>query len=177
MSVHDDAMRRLIESIDRPIIQNAIRSMYVEYQLAVLLGDAWTLVGTDWGGWDFEGPFGHRLEVKQAAARQSWPQTRPSKGVFDIAIRTGRYEGATWIDEAGRFAHLYVFAWHGLCNNSADQRDERQWTYFVVPTARLPAQKSISLTKLRHLVEPTDAQGLPGAVEAVVREMPGRNPF
>lgn len=39
----------------------AVRSMYLEDQVAVLLGHDWGLVGTDWGGWDFQSNVGvHR---------------------------------------------------------------------------------------------------------------------
>lgn len=62
--------------------------------IGVLLGDDWTYVGADWGGWDFESADYHRLEIKQSAAKQSWAQAGPSRGVFDIAPRSGRYEGA-----------------------------------------------------------------------------------
>ncbi len=54
MTVHDETMKLLLAGLDRPVIQNAVRSMYVEYQVAVLLGEEWQLVGTDWGGWDFQ---------------------------------------------------------------------------------------------------------------------------
>ena len=53
-TVHDETMKLLLAGLDRPVIQNAVRSMYVEYQVAVLLGEEWQLVGTDWGGWDFQ---------------------------------------------------------------------------------------------------------------------------
>ena len=171
MTVHDETMKLLLAGLDRPVIQNAVRSMYVEYQVAVLLGEEWQLVGTDWGGWDFQSRSGHRLELKQAAAKQSWAQTMPSKGVFDIASRTGHYEGATWIGGAGRFADVYVFAWHGGWDDSTDQRDETQWQYFVVPTLDLPIQRTISLSRLRRLIGPTTAASLSAAVAEVARSI------
>ncbi len=95
----------------------------------------------------------------------------PSKGVFDIASRTGHYEGATWIGGAGRFADVYVFAWHGGWDDSTDQRDETQWQYFVVPTLDLPIQRTISLSRLRRLIGPTTAASLSAAVAEVARSI------
>ena len=168
-------MKLLLAALDRPVIQNAVRSMYLEYQVAVLLGEPWRLVGTDWGGWDFESTAGHRLELKQAAAKQSWAQTRPSRGAFDIASRSGRYEGAAWFPESGRFADLYVFAWHGGWDAEADQRDETQWDYFVVPTSALPQQKTIGLAALTRLTAPTPASSLAARVGVVAQAITPRS--
>jgi hypothetical protein len=165
-------MQLLMEGIDRPVIQNAVRSMYVEYQVAVLLGDEWSLVGTDWGGWDFQSRSGIRLELKQSAAKQSWVQKGPSRGVFDIAERTGRYVGADWIAGRGRFADLYIFAWHDRWDETADQRDESQWTYFVIPTSQLPTQRTIGVAVVRKLAEPTTAPRLRETVLGASRLVP-----
>jgi hypothetical protein len=109
------------------------------------------VVGADWAAWDLERDDGVRLEVKQSAATQTWEQARPSIATFDIRARTGRFEGATWFAEPGRAADLYVFAWHGRWGENVDQRDERQWEYFVVPTVRLPDAKTIRLGRLRAM--------------------------
>ncbi|MBX9643457.1 MAG: hypothetical protein K2W91_05065 [Novosphingobium sp.] len=47
-----------------------------------------------------------RLEVKQSAARQDWHdgEAKPNKGRFDIAARTGRWEGTRWIEVPDRLA-------------------------------------------------------------------------
>lgn len=52
------------------------RGPLVEAQVAELLGAAWRYEGSNWGGWDFVGPHGHRLEVKQSAALQPWGPAR-----------------------------------------------------------------------------------------------------
>jgi hypothetical protein len=172
MTVHSEALARLIAGVDRPVLQNAIRSMYVEHQIAVLLGDEWAHVGTDWGGWDFESPAGLRLEVKQASAKQSWKQSRKSKGVFDIARRTGRYEGATWVAGEGRFADVYVFAWHGGWDEpELDQRDETQWEYYVVATSDLPQQKTIALSGVCRLATATSSRNLLVEVRTVSQQV------
>lgn len=60
-----------------------------------------------------------------------------------------------------------MFAWHGEYDESiCDQRDERQWQYHVVRSEDLPeGQKTISLGRIRQLVEPTSAANLKDTVE------------
>ena len=85
-SIHQLVLEGIVGRFSGPVLQNGLRSMYVEEQIGVLLGEGWLSTGADWAGWDFETvPTGcdHqvvRLEVKQAAARQSWPQPKgPSR--------------------------------------------------------------------------------------------------
>jgi len=49
----------------------------------------------------------------------------------------------------GTFAHIYIFAYHPIMEESADHRDPRQWRFHVVATNRLPAGKTITLVKVR----------------------------
>ena len=152
--VHRAATAAMTAWFDQRVMQNVIRSTYVEFQIGVLLGDGWDHVGKDWGGWDFERD-GVRLEIKQSAARQTWnPNGEASKPSFDIAPRTGYFDGLNWVDEPGRHAHIYVFAWHDVVDASYDQRDERQWKYLVAPRPLLPeGQKTITWSSLQRLVE------------------------
>lgn len=167
VTVHQIVLRSIMETFDRPVMQNSLRSMYVEEQVGVHLGDDWEHVGADWCGWDFKSTTGVRLEVKQSAAKQSWIQDRPSRGSFDIRPRTGRYEGPEWVAGVGRFADVYVFAWHGRWEE-ADQRDEHQWQYYVVPTRSLPlTQKTIRLSVVEKLAPPTAACDLSSVVGAL----------
>ncbi|MCB0998732.1 MAG: hypothetical protein KDB40_05490 [Acidimicrobiales bacterium] len=148
--VHESALRRLVLRFDVPLIQNDLRSAYVEEQVGVLLGAAWRFTGGDWGPYDFESG-GVRLEVKQSAALQSWPGP-PGRGAFNIAPRTGYYVGAQWVPKQGRHSDIHVFAWHGEAGPTADHRDVNQWIYFVCPTVRLPeAQRSLSRPALERL--------------------------
>ena len=172
-SVHDLVVKRLAEFFSKPVLQNSLRSMYVEEQIGVLLGERWRSVGGDWAGWDFEDVDGVRLEVKQSAAMQSWAQARPSRGSFDIKARQGRYDGATWVPEVGRAADLYVLAWHGGWGERADQRDETQWEYYLLSASRLPRQKTISLSVVRELGSPVAAGALVSAANALAAEHAG----
>lgn len=156
----------LLSPYKRAVMNNVDRAYFVECLIAVALGKQWQLTSQnnwDWAAWDIESDDGVRLEVKQAAARQSWDgkaQTRKRNPRFDIAPRTGYWprDGGQWVpaDKNRRVAQIYVFAWHGenkakLC----DQRNTEQWLFYVVREEHLPpGQKSIGLTALQELVAP-----------------------
>lgn len=160
MAAMEDLRERIITSIvddlfDKPIMGNLYRPHYVERMIHCALGDDFRLMSADWAGWDLESSDGLRIEVKQSAARQSWTDRpslggRPTKGDFDIEPRKGFWAegGSRWIDQPGRHADLYIFAWHPIHDPEiADHRKPEQWCFFVVPTSKLPpGQKRISRT-------------------------------
>ena len=161
---------------DKPIMNNTHRAHFAECLIALALGEQWQLTwqqGWDWAAWDLESKAGVRLEVKQAAARQSWdpPETPQRIPRFDIAPRDGYWtgEGSQWKDLPGRPADIYVFAWHGEPNAElCDQRNAEQWIFFVVPERDLPRnQRSIGLTPLEKRVAPCRIGELKRAVIAV----------
>ena len=120
--------------------------------VALALEPEWDWCSADYAGWDFERRDGLRLEVKQSAAMQSWSNRKPSKAVFDVAARTGYWEGGTeWIAKAGRPAHLYVFAHHSIYGDDTDHRDPLQWTFYVVPSRDLPNVKKLGLATISTL--------------------------
>lgn len=127
----------------------------------------WELCAGDWAAFDLRHTAtGLRMQVRQSAARQSWhgdicPPCRPR---FSIAEKTGRWEGATWIAEAGRNADIFVFAWHPVTDAAADHRERDQWEFFVVPTAALLPGKSISLASLKSLAGSVSFGGLTAEV-------------
>lgn len=161
---------------DTLVMSNVYRADYVECLVVHALGTDWWLTwerGWDWAAWDIQHTSGARLEVKQAAARQSWdreeraPYRSPR---FDVAPRTGYWteDGSRWVDSPGRPADIYVFAWHderreGYANHS----DPCQWLFFVVAEQRLPKnRKSIGLTGLRAIVSPCRIADLKHVVES-----------
>ena len=170
---HEDILNMLKRRYDGPILNNVYRGDYVECMIAAALGGDWRLTwmdGWDWAAWDCEHtPSGARLEIKQAAARQTWDKgpTPPRRNsTFDIAHRSGYWprEGA-WIDAPGRHADLYVFAWHGREDDHADHTNPRQWGFFVVAEQNLPqGQKSIGLRRLKEMASPCGIDGLRLAV-------------
>jgi hypothetical protein len=107
-----------------------------------------------------------RLEVKQSAARQTWTGARKATTpIFDIRARTGYFEGADWVADPRRFARIYIFAHHPIMDESADHRDPCQWRFYVVPTTRLPAGKTISLVKVALLSDAVPWIGLKAAIK------------
>ena len=85
----------LLGPYDKPVMNNTHRAHFVECLIALALGDQWQLTwqqGWDWAARDLESKAGVRLEVKQAAARQTWDRDDPARKRrprFDIAPRSG----------------------------------------------------------------------------------------
>lgn len=151
-----------------PIIENSYRGIVAEVIIGAALGADWKWCSGDWRGWDFEHSTGCRLEVKQSAARQTWPAPKKARPpVFDIRERTGYYEGADWTAKTGRHSHVYVFAYHPVIDDTADQRAPEQWRFHVVAATHLPAQKTISLAQVGLLSDGTRWGELSAAIEAV----------
>lgn len=148
-----DVIARVTQvAFGKPLVTNVLRGHVAEAIVALALEPQWRLCGGDYAGWDFERADGFRLEVKQSAVMQSWPTNKPSKPIFDVAARTGYWQAGTqWIAEAGRPAHLYVFAHHGIYADHADHRDPAQWEFFVVPTRHLPDIKQAALSTISRL--------------------------
>lgn len=155
----DDALtKRLVDHLlGKPIVGNAFRGTLVEAILAGVLEPEWRWRADGWGSFDFEGPNGMGLEVKQSAVRQDWHDdtSMPATGRFDIAARTGRWDGKDWVTAPGRAAAIYIFAWHPIFDPEiADHRQPDQWQFHVVLAKHLPAQKSIGLSAIQALAHP-----------------------
>ena len=168
-SHRDQALKTVRAQYNRRVMNNIHRSEYIEHLVASVLGAPWKLPWTrryDWAPWDLEHPDGTKLEIKQSAALQPWhlvpgckrPPLRPT---FDIKERKGFYdECGDWKNCRGRFATIYLFAWHGESDcKRADQREPEQWTFYVVRTECLPEQKTIALSRIRacHCSVPSSA--------------------
>ncbi len=173
--LHRCILTTLMRRYDVPVMNNVYRADYVECLVAFTLGTDWMLTWTrdwDWAAWDCQQTSGARLEVKHAAARQSWDRetsVRRRAPRFDIAPRTGYWiqDGSRWVDSPGRPADLYVFAWHSESRDEyAAHRDTNQWLFFVVAEQDLPKnRKSIGLTGLKAIVSPCRIADLKRTVE------------
>ena len=170
-------LETVLKRYDRKIMKNTHRAEYVECLVANLLGNAWTLPwteGRNWASWYLRHGSGTTLEIKQAAARQPWHREanfRPRPPSFDIAPRKGHWTTESeWIDEPGRAAALYVFAWHPETDAKlADHRDPQQWSFYVMQTKDLPAQQnSIGLAGIEALTPVVQADGLAPAVRRLL---------
>ena len=164
--------RRLIsELLGKPLVGNALRGTLVEAIVAEALAPKWRWCADGWGSFDFEGPNGVGLEVKQSAARQNWhgPETKPCPARFDIAERTGFWNrDGKWISTPGRAARIYIFAHHAIADiATADHRITEQWDFYVVPARSLPKQKSIGLNGVQSLAPSVRYEDLLSTVEAV----------
>ena len=160
------------------IMSNVYRSAYVEAVVTVALAEGGWRRLRHWSPWDLEHTSGCRLEVKQAAAAQIGSERRrKGPATFDIKSRTGYSDPQTgeWHDEPGRQAHIYVFAWHPIPDDTADHRDPSEWEFYVIAEHRLPDQKSISLNPLRRIVDPCSVQDLTATVDAI-RRRPSPDP-
>jgi hypothetical protein len=150
----------------RPLVQNNLRALVVEAIVDLALPGGWRWCSEDWAAWDFEHADGTYLEVKQSAAQQTWaPPPIPTQPRFDVAHRQGRWDGALWIAESGRFAHSYIFAHHPIVGDTADHRDPLQWRFYVAPTTDLPVARTISLARLKTLTTAHGFEELASRVE------------
>ena len=167
---HSNAI--VLEEVSRPykerVMNNVHRSDYVEAIVALALKASGWMRKAPWDSWDFEHESGVRLEVKQSAAAQAWESAGSrSPARFDIAPRTGYWdEEGDWVAKRGRHANLYVFAWHGDDESTADHRDSRRWEFHVVAERDLPERKSIGLKALQNLTSPCGIDVLAAAVNA-----------
>ncbi|WP_420439606.1 hypothetical protein [Candidatus Palauibacter sp.] len=166
---HSDAI--VLEEVSRPykerVMNNVHRSEYVEAIVALALKASGWMRKLPWDSWDFEHESGVRLEVKQSAAAQAWESAGSrSPARFDIAPRTGYWDdGGDWVSKPGRHADVYVFAWHGDDEATADHRDSRRWEFYVVAERDLPEQKSIGLPAIRGLTSRRRIDELPATVK------------
>lgn len=127
---------------DRRVVQNNFRGELVEEIVASVIHSEWEHCSEDWSSWDFRRKR-QLVQVKQAAARQSWDrdgeQTPKRVAAFTIRPNSGYYVGSKWelLKKPERLAQIYIFAWHDDATASADHFDFARWTFFVVPTTTL----------------------------------------
>jgi hypothetical protein len=161
--------RRLYGS---PIVRNDARGELVEEIVAAALEPDWQLCSTEWASCDLVHRANKlRIQVKQSAAKQTWHgiDARRPRPYFSIKEKVGRWErGDQWVEERGRNADLFIFAWHPVTDAGADHRDPQQWQFFVVAERDLPAQGSLSLSRVRQFTNPTGFSELAAKVQRVV---------
>ena len=129
--------------------------------------DGWTL-------WDIDYQ-GKRIEVKQTSYYHSW-QEKIANGkisqqrTFSITPAFTRYKDSTTSYE--RQNDIYVFCLNtGTNEEESYPLDMANWEFYVVPTSVIndncaPAQKSISLGKVRKLVQMTRFEDLKSVIDS-----------
>ncbi len=184
--MHQNVVKLLSDRYAGPLIDNSERGKYIEAMVAEILNSDWELTWrmaghSAWSMWDIENRItGKKIEVKQSAACQTWPQG--NKGLlsnnasprFDIKEVSGYWGGdsggeSVWINlpKSQRLADLYVFAWHRISDRAkANHCDPAQWEFYVVQVEKLPkGQKTIGLNPLRELAVYADFKNLNSIVE------------
>lgn len=159
------------QAVGHRLVNNVVRGLLIESIIALELEPEWDWKGGNYSSWDFEHKSGARLEVKQSAAQQSWnlaPSGKKSPARFDIAARTGRYEGQNFVKKPGRAAQLFLFAYHPIEGGQADHRDPLQWEFYVALERDLPQQKSIGLKRVRSISRGMRTDALLGSLSQML---------
>jgi len=172
MITKDDIISSASSTIfGKPLVTNVYRSVIVEAVISAALSPDWQWCSADYFEYDFVHVDGTRLEVKQSAMKQTWQTMGTPRPQWDIAERKTVWVDNKRLDAPGRNADLYVFGLHGVTDYTADHRDPAQWSFFVVPTYKLPAAgNKIGLGPVRRLAEPVNVVALAGAVAMASRQ-------
>ncbi len=134
------------------LVSNATRGVLAEYLVARALGADVDGIRDEWAAFDLTTPAGVTVEVKSAAYVQCWHQHRPTPPRFSIRPSSAwDASTGTYADGVRRQADVYVFALLAHRDKATiDPLDVTQWTFFVVPTAKLNArlrdQKTVGLS-------------------------------
>ena len=144
---------------NQKIMDNRERGSYAEamvWQALSVTNPAWEWVAAGWHPWDFQKVDGSkriRIQLKQSAAKQLWTPSGKVVHAFSTQIKNKpsyfeRDHPGEKIEERGRFCELFIFAWHGITNETCDHRDPAQWLFFVVPEICLGIKNIIRLNDL-----------------------------
>lgn len=156
----EEIIKKLVDHLyDRRIMDNRERGSYAEamvYQSLLIADTAWDWVAAGWHPWDFQKGNGAnrvRIQLKQSAAKQLWTPRKKAIHAFSTQIKNKpsyfeRDHPGEQIEEKGRFCELFIFAWHGILDETCDQRNPSQWSFYVVPEKSLGSKNSIQLTNL-----------------------------
>ncbi len=158
----------------KPLVMNVFRSQLAEAIVALALEPEWQWSSADYAGWDFQNGSNLRLEVKSAAAKQSWLLNRDqqrSAARFDIATRDQGRGLSFSLSSPVRPANIYIFAYHPVEDDSADHRDPMQWDFYCAPTNKLPAQKTIGLGPLSQIAIKCRFEGLSVAIKKIADQL------
>jgi hypothetical protein len=146
-------IRRQLTSdlFDKPLIQNNLRGVWMEYVVADALGPNFKYVGHDWHAWDIQ--FGSsqatypkriRIQVKNTARTQTWGKRLKilSNCRWNISLHNQpsyfeKYNPRVPCERYGFLCDLFVLCHHpeeDWCK--ADHRNLAQWNFYVLPVTR-----------------------------------------
>ena len=163
---HAEVLAEVDRAYQQLIMNNVHRSEYVEAMVALSLRDSGWNRMMPWDSSDCKHESGVRLEVKQSAAVQAWGSKNSDSPRFDIAPGTGYWDGGRCVNQEGRNADIYLFAWHGETGEFVNQGDPMSWEFYVILESDLPKQKTIGLKALQALKSPCGIEGLAAMVNA-----------
>ena len=156
--------RRFARWVAQDLTSNRMRGLWAEWLLSDRLGliqdesrrIEWDMVDIRLGD--------TTIEVKTAGTRQQWSDVA-SAPRFSIAPQTYVWDSSTntstRLEPPRRTASLYVFCLHSCSDlTNAAVIDDRNWTFWVVPTATLDDhcsnQKTIGIAGLRRFGPSTE---------------------
>ena len=133
------------------LMDNTARGMLAEFLVATAVGKHEN-PRVEWERFDLVTSSGVTIEVKSAAAIQSWKQASPTPIQFTIGPRQGwSPETGQYMQQARRWADLYVFC----VLEGTDPLDVDKWSFYVLPRAvlddRCRQQQTIRLASLKAL--------------------------
>ena len=133
------------------LMDNTARGMLAEFLVATAVGKHET-PRLEWERFDLITPSGVTIEVKSAAAIQTWRQTARTPIQFAIGPRQGwDPETGLFSEQARRWADLYVFC----VLEGVHPLDVDKWQFYVLPRAVLDdkcrEQRTIRLGPLEQL--------------------------
>lgn len=147
LSAEGIRLRVMQEYLGAPILDNNLRGYWCEAMVAQALGPECRITSQGWAPWDLEignsnDTFPHRIriQVKNAARRQTWHQSTSagSEAVFTLSYRK---RPLYWTrdfpdhpcEDAGFLCDIFALCYHEEIDPiSADQRDPSQWKVFLV---------------------------------------------
>jgi hypothetical protein len=126
------------------------------------------MVGIANGGliMDIEAPL-DRLAIPKSKGDRGLGKERPQRpySIFGRELDISRVQIGPPIPDASLISISSPII--PIMDESADHRDPRQWRFYVIPTTRLPARKTISLVKVALLSDAVPWIGLKGAIESL----------
>lgn len=141
------SQRVMQEFLGAPVLENSLRGYWCEAMVAEALGKECRITSKGWAPWDLEiGPTNAdyparvRIQVKNAARRQTWHQENAdgSDAIFSLVYRNRpTYWGRDFPDQpceaSGFLCDIFALCYHADVDPiSADQRDPAQWTIYLV---------------------------------------------
>lgn len=148
LEITERVQRRLTNDLfNRPIIDNNLRGIWVEYLVAESLGPGCAIVSGGWNVWDLqfggttaEYPERIRIQVKNTASIQTWHTgTTATSCQWQLTMRNRpayfeRQYPSLPCESYGYLCDVFVLCHHPETDRTkADHRDPLQWDFYVVP--------------------------------------------